>query len=247
MSYISVYCTEPIAAEGLRWLVATIDGLVLTHIYSSLRDLETDADYSTRQLVLLEVSAEVTLEVLSRIVATPWTEGVILRLDGAATEFLHQAMGMGVRGVVFKKSPLGIHAECLRAVAAGQMWVEPELSQKLLRADRITLTSRERQLMGLIAQGLTNKEIGWSMDVTEGTVKVYLSRLFAKVGASDRFGLALIALRNVFATQPGVLGRIPQGTGERAAPLPMPKFLTRERRKEAADSTAGGHNLSRGA
>jgi hypothetical protein len=48
----------------------------------------------------------------------------------------------------------------------------------------------------LVTQGLKNKEIASVMGITEGTVKVYLSRLFGKIGARDRFELALIGLRN---------------------------------------------------
>jgi hypothetical protein len=55
--------------------------------------------------------------------------------------------------------------------------------------------------MTLLAQGLKNKEIAGRMSITEGTVKVYLSRLFGKVGASDRFDLALLALRNMTSDQ----------------------------------------------
>jgi hypothetical protein len=48
----------------------------------------------------------------------------------------------------------------------------------------------------LLSQGLKNKEIGAALTISEGTVKVYLSRLFQKVGAKDRFELALYGLRN---------------------------------------------------
>jgi DNA-binding NarL/FixJ family response regulator len=206
-----------------------IDVLALSRIYCSVKDLEEHVDAEPQGLVLLEVSSEITIEVLGRVVSKARGAGVILWAGAVSTEFLSQSMGMGVRGVIFKSSSVELHAECLKAVASGQMWVERGLAQKLLRADWISLTPRERQLMGLIAQGLANKEIAWSMDITEGTVKVYLSHLFAKVGATDRFQLALIALKNFSATQSGMLDRMPARSGERAVPLPMPKLLSRER------------------
>jgi hypothetical protein len=48
----------------------------------------------------------------------------------------------------------------------------------------------------LIGQGLRNKEIAFALNITEGTVKVYLSKLFSKVGVSDRYELALLGLRH---------------------------------------------------
>jgi hypothetical protein len=53
--------------------------------------------------------------------------------------------------------------------------------------------------MGLLAQGLKNKEIAHATGLSEGTVKVYLTRLFQKVGVHDRLELALFALGNSFA------------------------------------------------
>ena len=59
------------------------------------------------------------------------------------------------------------------------------------------LSPRERQLLRLISQGLSNKQIAGTLMITEGTVKVYLSRLFKKVGVLDRFELALYGLKNL--------------------------------------------------
>jgi len=60
----------------------------------------------------------------------------------------------------------------------------------------------------LVAQGLRNKEIGYRLGVTEGTVKVHLCRLFDKTGVADRLELALFAMKNLFVSQ----------TSETAAP-----------------------------
>jgi DNA-binding NarL/FixJ family response regulator len=82
-------------------------------------------------------------------------------------------------------------------VLANELWLEKDLSQKLLRMRTVRLSPRERQLVGLLTQGLRNKEIAWRMRITEGTAKVYLSRLFEKTGANDRFELAMYVLQNL--------------------------------------------------
>jgi DNA-binding CsgD family transcriptional regulator len=61
----------------------------------------------------------------------------------------------------------------------------------------VALTKRESQLVALLSQGLKNKEIASTLQISEGTVKVYLSRLFQKVGVKDRFELALYGLKNL--------------------------------------------------
>jgi DNA-binding CsgD family transcriptional regulator len=65
------------------------------------------------------------------------------------------------------------------------------------------LTRREGQLVTLLPQGLKNKELAYALGITEGTVKVYLSKLFKKLGVNDRFELALYALKNVVSGQNG--------------------------------------------
>ena len=55
---------------------------------------------------------------------------------------------------------------------------------------RVTLTPREREIVGLLRQGLRNKQIAVEMGITEGTVKIYLFRLFHKLDVRNRFELA---------------------------------------------------------
>jgi DNA-binding CsgD family transcriptional regulator len=82
-------------------------------------------------------------------------------------------------------------------VAEGELWFDKSLTASFLTARTVTLTNRESQLVMLLAQGLKNKEIAHALNISEGTVKVYLSRLFQKVGVKDRFELALYGLRNL--------------------------------------------------
>jgi DNA-binding NarL/FixJ family response regulator len=115
-------------------------------------------------------------------------------------------MGLGVRGIVRKTLPAETLIECLRKVNQGELWFEKTLTDSMLSARKVSLTRREGQLVTLLSQGLKNKEIATVLCVSENTVKVYLSRLFQKVGVKDRFELALYGLRNVAAGQ----GRLDQ-------------------------------------
>ena len=88
-----------------------------------------------------------------------------------------------------------------------------------LSAKRIALTKREGQLVSLLSQGLKNKEIASMLLISEGTVKVYLSRLFQKVGVKDRFELALYGLKNL-TTGHGTLEKAPVTTDRSSTSLP---------------------------
>jgi DNA-binding CsgD family transcriptional regulator len=69
-------------------------------------------------------------------------------------------------------------------------------SPRLAHAKTVSLTNRESQLVTLLTQGLKNKEIANCLGITEGTVRIYLSKLFAKIGARDRFEVAVFGLKN---------------------------------------------------
>src|SRR5450432_2214071 len=73
-----------------------------------------------------------------------------------------------------------------------------------MSASRYSQTRSEGQLVTLLAQGLKNKEIATALNISEGTVKVYLSRLFQKLGVKDRFELALYGLKNLAPGAPAM-------------------------------------------
>jgi len=112
-------------------------------------------------------------------------------------EVAHQALNLGVRGFVCRSAQPSAIKECLRVAASGDLWMEQSLSMRLLNSRPIRLSPRQGQLLGLLVQGLKNKEIATSLGITEGTVKAYLTTLFEKVGAKDRFELALYGLKNL--------------------------------------------------
>ncbi|HVW09948.1 MAG TPA: response regulator transcription factor [Bryobacteraceae bacterium] len=122
---------------------------------------------------------------------------IILWVDRIAPEFVREAPQCGVRGILRKDAAPAAYAECLERVAAGQFWLERDLADALLTARSVRLSPRERQLIGLLTQGLRNKEIAGRMNITEGTAKAYLSRLFEKTGAGDRLELAVYAMKNL--------------------------------------------------
>ena len=85
----------------------------------------------------------------------------------------------------------------MQKVHAGELWFEKALTEAFLCSGRVALTQREGQLVSLLVEGLGNEEIAATLMISEKTLKVYLSRLFQKVGVKDRFELARFGLRNI--------------------------------------------------
>ncbi|NLD44512.1 MAG: response regulator transcription factor [Chloroflexi bacterium] len=121
-------------------------------------------------------------------------------------EWLFDAVRSGAAGYLLKDRP---RAELLRAIkgtVGGESFVDPAVAGKLLRSVsqsapaspggvEIALTDREREVLALLAQGLTNADIAARLYLSEGTVRNYTSALFGKLGVSDRTQAVVVALR----------------------------------------------------
>jgi two-component system, NarL family, nitrate/nitrite response regulator NarL len=112
----------------------------------------------------------------------------------------------GASGVVRKTAPLESILKCLLTVASGVNWMEEDMLREMdrpARSGRSPLTSREIQVMELVERGLKNKDIGASLGIRTGTVKIHLKHIFEKTGIRGRYGLAISGLK-----EKGLLTRI---------------------------------------
>lgn len=231
MAKIVLYSSDAILSRGLEAVLRQADGLELTSTCTSMPGLQAAIFAQMPDIVLLDLGPDITYGVLSDLKrATPGSK-LILWANSISPELAFQAMEMGVRGILRKTLPTDLQVKCLERVLAGDLWFEKGLTEGFLRAKRVNLTRREAQLVALLAQGLKNKEIGGTLNISEGTVKVYLSRLFQKVGVKDRFELALFGLKNLnqvpeSGSSPGLRSLIVDRMREPAeAPRRVPKPL----------------------
>jgi two-component system nitrate/nitrite response regulator NarL len=192
--------TQPIAIEGLRTLLAQLqDMVVVGESTSIIAGMELVRNLSPAVLV---IDKSFGLQPVM-----DWT--MSLRGSGRRTSVLvwgnsvneAEALRMvqaGAQGVIRKTAPLGSLSECLRAVAAGNTWMDDLMFQnaeKTSGSGRSNLTSREQQVAELVEQGLKNKEIARTLGICAGTVKIHLKHIFEKTGVRGRYGLALSGLK----------------------------------------------------
>jgi DNA-binding NarL/FixJ family response regulator len=100
---------------------------------------------------------------------------------------IDRALTAGAKAYLLKDvSPTDLVA-CVRTVHQGGTWVSPAVASKLVaRMTRVQLTLRELGVLRLVAAGKSNREIGESLNISEGTVKIHLTHLFDKLGAASR-------------------------------------------------------------
>jgi DNA-binding NarL/FixJ family response regulator len=113
-----------------------------------------------------------------------------------------RALSLGVCGIFLKHSPPALLSEAIRKVMAGETWIDQRCIQSLVRAvgnageqsSRKPLTERESAVLKGVFEGLSNKEIGASLNISEASVKSALQQLFVKTGVRTRSQLVRVAL-----------------------------------------------------
>ena len=109
---------------------------------------------------------------------------------------IYRALEAGVRGYLFKEM---VHTEVLNAirkVESGQKLMSQEVAERMAEYfPQVALTPREVEVLTLVAQGLANKEIAVKLGTANGTVKIHVQNILAKLNATDRTRAVTIALQ----------------------------------------------------
>jgi DNA-binding NarL/FixJ family response regulator len=142
-------------------------------------------------LILLDITAGLTFGTLTELHNAIPDCPVVLWADAMPLELIFKTLEFGVRGIVPRTSRPEQLADSLQRVVGGEMHIGftgPAAAGPPKR--NVSLTPREREIVMHLRQGLRNKQIATEMNITEGTVKIYLFRLFHKLGVRNRFELA---------------------------------------------------------
>jgi DNA-binding NarL/FixJ family response regulator len=116
------------------------------------------------------------------------------------------AIEAGATGYLLKDTPIGTLTDAIRAAARGETVLAPLVAARLVTHMQAPageqLTPREVQVLGLVARGLSNGEIGRQLYIGEATVKTHLLRTFVKLGVNDRTAAVTVALSRGVLTSP---------------------------------------------
>jgi two-component system, NarL family, nitrate/nitrite response regulator NarL len=126
------------------------------------------------------------------------SEGCRVVLFGASVEEheLQALTGSGIYAVLPQSVDPDIMVQLLRQVAGGLQLrpIDHAATEAVAEKAAPALTDRERQIMRLVSEGLSNKEIGRRLNLTDGTIKVHLHHIFQKLEVSNRTALAAFAM-----------------------------------------------------
>jgi DNA-binding NarL/FixJ family response regulator len=195
---VAICDTQPVTIEGLQSLLRTCEDLrVIGSATNLFNGLELVQNHNPAIVVIDKAfGLPAIMDWLANLRSTQ-TCSVVWGISMNEAEAL-RIMQSGAQGVMRKTADAPTVLACLRTVAEGRTWMEDSLlgdNEKSVRHSRSNLTPREQEVVELVEQGLKNKDIGLSMGIRPGTVKIHLKHIFEKTGIRGRYGLALSGLR----------------------------------------------------
>lgn len=204
---IQVYALrlEPLRGAGLQALFAHRAGVDIV-----LEETRSPAhrgwlDPAVNVVLIGTQSGAATLELIASIRSARPEAPIIAMSPAAGDEAALAALNLGVKGFLHETITPEQFEEAVRTVASGSIWAPRHLLARLI--DRLLLardtqataqkpkfTAREQQVMDLLLQGQSNREIASSLDIEERTVKVYVTKLMRKMGVQNRTALSVRAI-----------------------------------------------------
>ena len=209
-----------IVRAGLRMLIENHDGMVVVGEAGTRLDGLALAEREQPDVVLLDLDmgAESGLDFMPELLQAAPNARVVVLTGLRDADAHRRAVHLGAIGLVFKDKAAEVLIKAIEKVHGGEVWLDRSLTATVLsemshaderrRADPETekisfLTEREREVVGLVCEGLKNKQIGDRLFISELTVRNHLTSILSKLDLSDRFELALFAYRHHLAKPPG--------------------------------------------
>ena len=144
---------------------------------------------------------------------------IVVLVDSPERALVVEGFRAGADGVFSRDEPFEMLCKCIRVICEGQIWVRSDQLRFVTEAlatggpqpikganGTHLLTKREEEIVQVVAEGLTNRDIARQLNLTEHTVRNYLFRIFNKLGTSNRLELALYVIKQRGASQGSSVG-----------------------------------------
>ena len=197
---VRVLCVDdhPLVRKGIAAILANEPSMTLVGEADNGRDAVLRYRQLSPDVVLMDLRMrDVDGIEATRTILAEFPEARIIALtsyDG--DQDIHRALDAGVRGYLLKESA---HSDVVKAIAtvyAGRRLMSPDVAERLSEfLPHVALTGRETEVLELVAQGLSNKEIASRLGTASGTVKMHVQNVLEKLEASDRTHAVTIAIR----------------------------------------------------
>jgi two-component system nitrate/nitrite response regulator NarL len=194
---------HPLFREGVAHSLSGEPDLTIVGQASTGEEASTLANDLLPDILLLDIAmpGQGGIATAQRISTACPAVKIIMLTVSENEDDLMRALKAGARGYILKGISAGELVKAVRAVAAGEVYIAPVLASEILfemthvsQPDPINeLTDRERDILRLVGEGLTNREIGQRLHLAEKTIKHYMTNVLQKLQVRSRVEAALLA------------------------------------------------------
>lgn len=216
---VAVIDDHPLFREGVTRSLTEIGGFEIVGEGSTKEAALEIARERRPDILLMDISMPGGgLNAIAPILELRPDQKIVMLTVSETGEDVTMALNRGAKGYVLKGVGSRALADILRTVAAGESYVSPTLSARLLsdlsgRSDTVAkasgiadLTEREAEILNLVASGLSNKRVALQLDLHEKTIKHHMTRILAKLNVSNRTAAA-IAFREAAERRSGSIAQ----------------------------------------
>jgi DNA-binding NarL/FixJ family response regulator len=188
---------HPVVLAGLTSMLGTQSGIEVVGSASSGEEAMEMLRIKAADLLLLDLrmpgmSGIDTLHALKR---TRNSVRVIILTSFETDEDIYRAVQAGAQGYLLKDAPQSDMIDAIRVVHAGKRYLPRHIATRLAeRMMRTNLTARELEVLNMLAKGLTNKQIGCALNISNNTVRNHVNSIIEKLEVSDRTEAATTAI-----------------------------------------------------
>ena len=199
---------QEIVCEGLKRILQSDPEIKVIGIANNGQQALDLINHQTPDIVLMDLQMPIMngVQAIRQLRKTHPDLPVLVLTTYMDDKWLFDAIRAGATGYLLKDRPRHELLEAIKGMVSGEAYLDPSVAKKVLNQvasapepiqfdESIEISERERDILTLLVEGLSNAEIAQRLFLSEGTVRNYLSSLFVKLEVSDRTQAVVVALR----------------------------------------------------
>jgi two-component system, NarL family, response regulator len=196
---------HPVVRAGLTSMLSTIPGLAVCGAASTGEEALEMIDSEQPDVLLLDLRMPgmTGIELLKAIRAKTSPPKTLVLTSYESDEEIYRAIEAGAHGYLLKSTPQAEIVAAIQTVRSGRHHIPPRIAARLAeRMVRSALTQRELEILEMVVRGLTNKQIGHALQISENTARNHINSIIRKLDVSGRTEAATAAIQQGLVRMP---------------------------------------------
>ena len=196
---------HPVVRAGLASMLSTIPGLTVCGAASTGEEALQLIDQERPDVLMLDLRMPgmTGIDLLKAVRGKPFPPKALVLTSYESDEEIYRAIEAGAQGYLLKSTPQAEIVTAIQAVHDGRRHIPPRIAARLAeRMVRSALTQRELEILEMVVRGLTNKQIGHALSISENTARNHINSIIRKLDVSGRTEAATAAIQQGLIRMP---------------------------------------------